>query len=192
MESQGILAIDEDALVRVLAFHQSALEAGIVPPAIKEFRTDQESLQVYYSGDAGLAVVWASHEIKLKSGQLAPLPGLDDAPYTLVDGWIWALAGNDHDNQLLAVELASSLVESEFLSEWTSVSGYLPTRPQALTGWDDEELSRSVDDLLQFARPMPSDDVMTALAPLLQEAVIRVYNGEQPEAVARSVIEELR
>jgi multiple sugar transport system substrate-binding protein len=190
--SQGALMIDEDALVRALSFHQSAIERGIVPLGIKDFQNDQQILQIYREGTAGMAVIRASSDLRSKSGQFAPLPDLNDAPYTLVDGWVWALAGEDHDNQLLAVELAARLVESDFLSDWTGASGYLPTRPQALGGWEDDELRRSVDDVLQFAHPLPSDDVMAVLAPLLQKAVMRVYSGEQPEAVARSVIEELR
>lgn len=192
VESQGALTIDEDALVRVLSFHQLVIESGMTPPGIKEFNSDQQSLPIYFDGTAGLAVIWASHDLKVNSGRLAPLPGLEDAPYTLTDGWVWALAGEDNENQTLAVELASWLVESDFLSGWTRVSGYLPTRPQALSGWEDEGLRESVDEILQFARPLPSDDVLSALGPLLQGAVIRIYNGEQPEAVARSVIEESR
>jgi multiple sugar transport system substrate-binding protein len=191
-DGQGNLTIDEDALVHVLSFHKNAMDSNVVDPSRKEDRTEQQSLQIYYDGRAGAAIIWASRDLKVKSGRFAPLHGLNDSPYTLADGWVWALAGEDNENAALAVELASWLVESDFLSEWTHLSGYLPTRPQALAGWEEAELKQDVNDLLQFARPMPSEDVLSILGPILQGAVIRVFNGEQPEAVARSVIEGLK
>ena len=78
------------------------------------------------------------------------------------------------------------------MSEWTHELGYLPTRPQALDGWEGDELKTSIDEVLQSAHPMPADDVVSIVGPILQGALVRVFNGEQPEVVARSVIEDLK
>jgi maltose-binding protein MalE len=96
------------------------------------------------------------------------------------------------ENQPLAVELATYLVESGFMSEWTRASGYLPTRPQALEGWDDDQLKASINEVLQSAHPLPVDSVLSVVGPLMQEALVRIFNGEQPEVVARSVIESIK
>jgi len=78
------------------------------------------------------------------------------------------------------------------MSEWALAYGVLPTRPQAVDGWDDQLLKLSMDEVLQSAHPIPPRDVMAIVSPVLQEAVIRIFNGEQPEVVARSVIESLK
>ena len=46
--------------------------------------------------------------------------------------------------------------------------------------------------VIQAAQLAPSNEVFLALGPLMQEAIARVLDGEQPEAVARSVIEKLK
>jgi len=192
VDTQGGLVLDETTLTRVLSFHKQALETGVVPPIVKDFQTDGQSMPMFYSGEAGANVIWLSNDLALKSGHYVPVFGLDDTPYSLADGWLWAFAGSDTVKQPLAVELASYLVDSEYMSSWTKASGYLPTRPQALNGWEDAELNGEINEILQSSYPVPSDDVLAVLSPIMEGAVIRVFNGEQPEAVARSVIEGLK
>jgi spermidine/putrescine-binding protein len=183
--------VDEAALTRVLSLYQLAFETGAIAPSIRGFQTDEQTLQAFRDGDADLAVVWASSDITVQSGQYIPLLGLDGSHYSLGSGWVWALAGSNVDNQSLAVELASYLVESEFVSDWTLTSNYLPTRPHALDLWENESQRISLNEVLQSTHPVPLDDASVALGSLLPEALIRIFNGEQPEVVARSVIESL-
>ena len=183
--------VDEVALTRVLSLYKLAFETGTIAPSIRGFQTDEQSLQAFRDGDADLAIVWASSDIAARSGQYIPLLSLDGSHYSLGRGWVWALAGSNVDNQPLAVELASHLVESEFVSAWTFASNYLPPRPHALDLWEKEDLKLSLKEVLQSAHPIPLDDTSIALSSLLPEALIRIFNGEQPEVVARSVLESL-
>lgn len=192
VDEQGVLALDENALVRMLSFYKQAIGTGTIQPSVRDQQTDIQSLQFYRSGQSNLAVVWASSDIPTRSGGYLPLLGLNDANYALGDGWVWASAGSDVENQRLAAELASYLVESGFMSQWTLAAGVLPTRPQALNGWEDEELRTSLNEVLQAARPLPPENVMSIMGPIMQEALVRIFNGDQPEVVAQSVIEELK
>lgn len=186
--------VDETALTQVLSLYQLALETGAVTLPMRDFQTDAQALQTFRDGDADMAVVWASSDIATQSGQYIPLLGLDDSYYSFGSGWVWALAGSSAENQPLATELASYLVESDFISAWNRASNYLPTRPQALDMWDeeDEDLKSSLDEVLQSTHPIPFDDSTIALSSLLPEALISIFNGEQAEVAARSVIEELK
>lgn len=191
-DGKGIFTLDEATLIRVLSFYRQALDSGTVVPTIREDQFDQQALKNYSAGDADLAVIWASSDLLAPSGRFAPVPGLDDAPYSLANGWVWALAGSNNENQILAVELVSYLVESDFMSVWSAASGYLPTRPKALAGWENEQLRKSVDEILQSAYPVPLDDVVSAWGPLMRGAMVRIFSGDQPEVVARSVIESIK
>ena len=191
VNDQSAVVMDEATLVRVLTLYKQAIESGTLLPQIKDYQTDTQSIQYFIGGHADFAVIRASSDIQTRSGSYGPLHGLNNDPYAVGDGWVWALAGSDLENQPLAVELASHLAESTFMSEWTLASGYLPTRPQALEGWQDEDLKASIGEALQYAHPLPSDEVLSVVSPLLQQALMRIFNGEEPEAVARSVIEEL-
>ena len=46
--------------------------------------------------------------------------------------------------------------------------------------------------LVESAQPIPSNDVLSVLGHFMQDALIRVLNGEKPEVVAGNVIELLR
>jgi len=192
VDAQGALTLDEETLSRVLSFHKQSLEAGILPPLLKDYQTDQQTMPIFYSGEAGVAVIWVSSDLGIESGEYIPVFGLTEAPYSLADGWVWSLAGSDTEKQSLAVELAAYLVDSDYMALWTSASGYLPTRPQALDAWEDVDLKESINLVLQSAHPVPSDTVLMEVSPLMQQALIRIFNGEQPEVVARSVIENLK
>lgn len=192
VDDQSAVMLSEEALIRMLSFHKQVIETGTVLPLIRDYQTDEQSLQFYREGRADLAVIWASSDMQTQSGSYFPLLGLDNTLYSLGDGWVWSLAGSHVENQPLAVELASYLVDSSFMADWTRASGYLPTRPQALNMWEDEELKISINEVLQSAHPIPPDDVMFVVGPLLQRALIRIFNGEQPEVVARSVIESIK
>jgi ABC-type glycerol-3-phosphate transport system substrate-binding protein len=191
-DDQGAVTLNEQTLIRLLSFYQQAIKTESVSPLIRDYQTDAQALQYYHDGNADLAVVWASSDIQSPSGGYLPLLGMDNTPYSLGDGWVWALAGSNTENQPLAVELAAYLVDSGFMSEWTHASGYLPTRPQALAGWDGDEFKKSVNEILQSAHPIPSRDVVSVLGPRLQEALIRIFKGDQPEVVAGNVIENLK
>jgi ABC-type glycerol-3-phosphate transport system substrate-binding protein len=192
VDEQGAITLDEQSLTRLLSFYKQAIDTESIPPATREYQTDAQSLQFFRDGKADLAVVRASSDIQTQSGSYIPLLGLDNSHYSLGDGWVWTLAGSNAENQPLAVELATYLVESNFMSEWTHELGYLPTRPQALDGWEGDTLKTSIDEVLQSTHPMPPDDVVAIVGPILQGALVRIFNGEQPEVVARSVIEDLK
>lgn len=192
VDDQGVVTLDEQTLVNLLSFYKDAIETQTALPLTKEYQADTQSLQLFREGGADLVVIWASSDIQVQSGAYLPLLGLNNTNYSLGDGWVWSLAGSNVENQPLAVELASYFVENDFMSEWTRASGYLPTRPQALDGWDNVALKESINEVLQSAHPQPSGEVVSVVGPILQGALIRIFNGEQVEAVARSVIEDMK
>ncbi|HAV77943.1 MAG TPA: hypothetical protein DCX53_11395 [Anaerolineae bacterium] len=192
VDEQGAFTLEEDVLVDVLSHYQRAYEAGAIPLSYKEIQSDAKALEYYRNGDSDISVIWASSDIKVNSGAYTALLGLDDVPDSIGDGWVWALAGPSAENLPLAVELASHLVESEYMAEWTQASGYLPTRPLALGVWENETIQEEVDNVLLASHPIPSADAISMFGPLIHGALIRIFNGEQAEVVARSVIENLK
>ena len=87
----------------------------------------------------------------------------------------------------MAAKLAEYLVAYDFITEWTRETGYLPTRPSSV-----EEGDRTMTAILESAHPIPSSDLIAVLGPLMQEALTRVLNGEQPKDVAGSVVQKLK
>ncbi|HSM70687.1 MAG TPA: extracellular solute-binding protein [Anaerolineales bacterium] len=190
-DEQGAFTLDETILARVLSFYQSAYEAEAIPVSSRVYQSDEQTLIGYRNGEADLAVVWASSDIATVSGEYASLPGLEDVPHAIGNGWVWAFAGSDPEIQPLAVELASYLVESDYMAEWTYAARYLPTRPLALEAWEGEALKSGINDVLLSAHPAPSPETISRFGSLMQGALTRIFNGDQAEAVARSVVESI-
>lgn len=189
LDAQGLPTLDAEVLTRVLTLVQEGISADVFPPSLANVTTEAQTLQIYRTGSAGTnkGIIWILNYRPSEDGTITPLPGLGDIPFSYATGWVWALAGSNPENQQLAVELAEYLVADEFIGEWTRLTGYLPTRPSTV-----EENDRTMTAILESAHPIPSNDVVAILGPLMQEALTRVLSGEQPEDVAVSVVEKLK
>ena len=187
LDSQGVPMLDQEILVRVLTLVEEGLSKEIFPPSLSNVTNEAQTLQIYRGGSANKGIVWYLSYRPLEDGAITPLPGLGDLPFAYATGWVWALAGSDPEKQQLAVELAEYLVAEDFIAEWTRATGYLPTRPSIV-----EDGDRTLTAIIESAHPIPSRDVLAVVGPLMQEALTRVLNGEQPEDVAASIVEKLR
>ena len=160
----------------------------VFPDADKNLSSDEQVLQEYRTRRANMAIVQFSHYRASQDGLVQPLMGLDEAHLTFATSWLWALAGQNPDNQQLAKELAEFLTADDFLSKWIQETGYLPTRQFSANPQTDSP----VPAIIEAAQPAPATDILTVLGPVMQDALVRVLSGEQPEAVARSVVEKLK
>lgn len=187
VNAQGLPTLDVDVLTRLLTLMQDGLGASMLSPSLAMVGTDRQALQLYRDRNASMVITWASNYRPVSDEQIIPLPSLDETPSSVTTGWMWALAGPDTEKQTLAVELAEYLIAEEFLREWIQASGYLPTRPSSVDAGKP-----ILSALIESSKPLPSNEVLAVLGPLMQDALIRVLNGEQPETVAASVVEALQ
>lgn len=187
LDAQGLPMLDQEALTRVLTLLEEGRSKEVFPASLANVTNEAQTLQIYRTGNANKAIVWYLSYRPSEDGEIIPLPGLDEISFSYATGWVWALSGAKPENQQLAVELAEFLVEEEFLAEWTRATGYLPTRPSIV-----QDGNRTMTAILESAQPIPSNDVLAVLGPLVQEAMTRVLNGEQPGEVAASVLQKLR
>jgi multiple sugar transport system substrate-binding protein len=187
-DAQGKPTLDQDVLIKVLELFSKGRGVSLFPDAVKNISTDDQVLQEYRNQRADIGILHFSNFHASQDGLYQPLMGLGDEPhFTFSDGWLWALTGQTPEKQQLATALAEYLTADEFLTPWIQDTGYLPTHHATTT----DQVDATVLDVIDASQPFPSTDVVAILGPLLQEAVTRVLNGEQPDAVARSVIEKL-
>jgi ABC-type glycerol-3-phosphate transport system substrate-binding protein len=188
-DERGNPILEQDVLIDVLELFSKGRSVSLFPEAARNIINDEQVLQEYRSRRTEMAILHYSRYRASQDGLFQPLMSLSEEPYfTFATGWIWSLTGATAENEPLALELAAYLTEQEFLSSWVAETGYLPTRRFTESDEQDEVITAVID----ASRPVPPADIVLALGPPLQEAVIRVLNGEEPDAVARSVIEALR
>ncbi len=187
-DAQGKPTLDQETLSQVLELFARGRSAGIFPDAASNLASEEQAMQEYRARRAEMVIAHYSQFRSAQDGLLQPLMGLDVEHLTIATGWVWALTSQKPETQELSLELAESLMAEDFLPRWINESGYLPTYPASVTG----PAAESVAAVIQAAQLGPSDQVMQALGPLMQEAILRVLDGEQPEVVARSIVEKLK
>ena len=193
-DSQGRMALDEAVLADVLSFYLPGTENGFISPQVINYESYDQAWNAFREQRGNLVVSWTSAFLNEETIPLAlaPLPGLETGQYTLATGWSWALSGSNLENQTMAVELAEFLSDSQFLAEWTQAAGYLPTRPTALSSWEDARIQLVLTQTAKSSNLIPGEDLLVTLGPLFTEAALSVLNEEQlPTEAARSVIEQI-
>jgi multiple sugar transport system substrate-binding protein len=191
---EGLLYIDKSILEKILTFYANVSEDQILPQFVLEYQEYDQTWNAFLDRRADMAVTWTSLFLKdPDSGYHAGLlPALETASVPLARGYSWALAGSDLENQALAMELAEFLSESEFLAEWTEAAGMLPTRPTALSSWEDSENRQVMASIAELAQIIPSQEILTIISPLLKEAALSVLSGEKsPGEAAGAAAEQL-
>ncbi len=184
--------LDADGLTPVLAFFQEAEQSGLLPFWLTQYDTFPLALEAFRDNRAQMAVTWASAFLADPpiDTVAAVLPTLDGAPYTLADGWVWALSTPQEENRAASMRLVEFLTESEFLASWSQASGHLPTRSSVLAAWPESPLRDLIVRLTETARIIPSTNVLTTIGPALQEATIQVLKEEEDPAAAAQMAQD--
>lgn len=188
VDAQGKPTLDQEILTQVLELFSKGRAATLFPDAVTNISTETQVLQEYRARRSEMAIVRYSGYRSSQDGLAQPLMGLNGSHFTFATGWVWALAGQNPESDQLSLELMEFLTADDFLSGWISQTGYLPTR-QSTTA---ETASSPVPGIIEALQSPPSSDMVIVLGPVMQEAIVRVLNGEQPDAVARSVVARLK
>jgi hypothetical protein len=194
-DSQGHLSLNESVLANVLSLYILETEKTFISPQVKNYENYEQTWNAFREERGNLIITWTSQFLGEQATPLAlaPLPGLETDQFALATGWSWALAGSIPENQPLAVELAGFLSDSQFLAEWTQAAGYLPTRPSALSPWEDASIQFSLTQIAESATLVPGDDLLVTVGPIFKEAALAVLNGAQtPADAARSAVEKTK
>lgn len=185
-DADGRPTLDPAALTGVLDHFAKASAAGIMPFWLTQFTTADQAWEAYKENSESLAAVPASRFLQDLPGDsiVAPIPTQDGRPFTLVDGWVWALSNPQPDRHELSVALAEFVTSSDFLADWSIAAGYLPPRRSALASWPNRSLRSLVENMVESAQILPSIDVLAVLSPALHQATIEVLKQESDPQTA--------
>lgn len=191
---QGRPTLNAQILGQVLKLFEDGAKGGTFPASLVQYQTDGQAWQAYREERVPWVINWTSRYLAElpPDTSLAPLPPLGEQTYTLATGWLWALAEPDPERQAAAVLLAEYLSEGDFLAEWSEQSGYLPTRPSALAGWQNQSLRTLLNEVVVAAEVRPRNELLASIGPALQEATLKILRNEGESAqVAQAAAEKL-
>ena len=185
-DEQGRPTLDTLALTQVLTFTLAAGQSGIMPNSLTLYETYDQSWNAFQEGTIPMTIAWASRFLSQPEEGVAAalLPTPTGTPYTLANGWVWAIASPQPERQKLAIQLAEALTDGNFLARWCPAAGYLPTRSSALTGWSAAAQQSLLGQIVQSAQLYPSADILDSLGLPLEEALLKVLKLQADPATA--------
>lgn len=188
-DDRGRPLLQADALARVFDFIARGAKGGSFPYWISDVSQVKTAWQVYQEQRTQMVVAWTSTYLtELPADTTAlPLPALQGAPVTLAAGWGWVMPELKKDNRAMAVALAEYLMDSSYLGRWTEAAGYLPTRPSALTQWQNKGLQASIEPVIQEAQAIPENDLLAGVSTIVADYTRQVIQGQaEPQAAAEA------
>jgi len=176
----GNLQLDRDLLEQVFDFYQQANAAGVMPDWLVEDTSDDLAWGGFMKNQAQMAITWTTRFFDPSAGgvNFTAIPTKDGTAFTYGSGWVWCLSGYDSSRYQTAVDLAESLVDSEFLGEWTLAVGYLPPRPSSLAVWPSDPESAFVHEILPTAILRSDINDYPSLGEAMAQVTIKVLNRE--------------
>ena len=194
-DADGRPLFESRPLTDLLTFFQEAEAGGVMPFWLTQFTDDEQSWEAYTENQVDSVVTWTNRYLNTLPGDTAAAPIItqNGTPFTLADGWVWALSNPQTERHALSVDLAEFLTDGSFLSAWSESAGYLPPRESALEGWSNVALRGLVSRIVQSARILPPNDVMAAIGPALSQATVDILKQQStPISAANDAIESLQ
>lgn len=186
--------LDEKTLASVLTFYARGFQLGIFPEWISQYQTYSQVWQAYQDQRGKIAVVWSSQYLATlpPDTTAAPLFPLGEESSIPTNGWVWALSDPFPERRAVTMRLAETLVQSDFLANWTYAAGYLPTRPSSLAAWKNQTLQSLANQVIPGAMISPPNDIQAILMPVFHDTTIKVIkNRLDPIQTAQKAIEQL-
>jgi len=189
--------LNADTLGNALKIFEAGVKNGMFPPWLTTYDTDAQAWQAFKDKRAAWVVTWVSQylaELPADTSMIPFLPVNENSnAMTLATGWVWALGNPQPERRQLSIELAKWLVQSDFLSKWTSAEGYLPPRPTSLAGWSNQSLQTLLSQVVISAQLRPANDLLASLGPVLKDATLQVLKAQSdPVQAAQAASERLK
>jgi ABC-type glycerol-3-phosphate transport system substrate-binding protein len=186
--------LEVDPLAEVYKLLQRGVVTGEFPSWLTQYQTDGQAWSAFREGQTDMVVTWLSNYLEElpADAAVAPLLPMSAGVFSFGTGWSWSVATPDTSHHPLAVELAEFLVQSEFLASWSQQAGYLPPRPSALETWQNQSLRTTLSQVALMTQLRPSNDLITALGPILREGTQQVIlELVDPVQAAQVAVESL-
>ncbi|HBF40293.1 MAG TPA: hypothetical protein DDW19_00495, partial [Anaerolineaceae bacterium] len=193
-DNQRRPVLEVTPLADVFRIIADGVDSGTFSSNLSQYQTSAQVWTAFRDGQTDLAVTWLSNYLKDRpeDATIVPMLPVNDGAVALGTGMSWAVAAADENRRPLAVELAEFLVEPEFVSEWTRAAGYLPSRPSALEGWQDQTMVAKYSQIALMTRLFPSNDLVSSLGPILREGTRQILQGlVDPAQAAQVAVENL-
>lgn len=200
-EESGRPYLDSGIAARVLRSYRGAMDAGVVPDAVRRMRTREECWASFLAGEAQMAHVttylFQRDRASLEGSGYARLPTVGGHPLVVARSWAWGVITDDPVRRELAVQYIETALTPERAVAWGTATAYLPGQRSVMPAIiEDAPYRRFVDEQLEMALPYPSLSDYGAIQAAVVRAIEDVMDGlatpERAAVTAAAAVVRLR
>jgi len=193
-DNQRRPVLEIEPLTAVFRLLQEGAQTGVFPSDLNQYQTFSQVWTAFREEQMDLAVTWCSNYLQERPAgvEVSPLFSMSDTVVSFGTGMSWSVGTPETHRHPLAADLAEFLVDSDFLSEWTSAAGYIPPRPSSLEGWEDQGLRTTISQIALVTKLRPSNDIIASLGPILREGTRQILQElVDPAQAAQTAVDSL-
>jgi ABC-type glycerol-3-phosphate transport system substrate-binding protein len=182
LNPDGLLALDEDALLHSLEFYQAARDLGLVDELSLNHSNSSTYQADFQSGAFDMAIFNSSSYLQLyaqdSSLAIAPIPTEDGRQSSLLNGWVWVLVTDEPAERAVAMDYLAWMMDSTRQAEFAEASFNLPSRQTAMElGLAADAPLEPILQLLENPVLPLSDSETGTLGSSIQSAFASVLQG---------------
>jgi ABC-type glycerol-3-phosphate transport system substrate-binding protein len=188
--TQRLPPLDLEVLTGLYQLYADGAQSGVLPLWLTQLQKDSEAWTAYNELRSNWVITWLTRHLSEPSDDslVTNFPEVNNTPTTLADGWVWCLTDPRVQIHELAVELAEFLVEPDYLTEWTQLTGALPVRPSTLIGFEDQTLRTTLGQIALTAHIRPNNEIVNVIGLVMQDQFVQVLSGKTTAPFAAQAI----
>lgn len=194
VDEDGTPVLDATVLTSLLTFYGTALDTGILNPAVFQYSTTSEIWGRYADRLNNLAVVSSTlvltEQTEVENTAYCPIPTATGEAFSIVKSWSWMITTRDERRQEAVLSLLTFMADPVVQGNFTRASGWLPSQPEALAVWGEGPYTAFAANLLEAGIARPSSELQTRVGRSLQLALEDVLlNGLSPVQAATDAVQ---
>jgi ABC-type glycerol-3-phosphate transport system substrate-binding protein len=182
LNPDGLLALNEDALLHTLEFYQAASELELVDELSLNHTSSSSYQADFQNALIDMAIFNSSSYLQLysedRSFRIAPIPTEDGRQTSILNGWVWVLVTDDPRETAAALDYLAWMMDSNRQATFAEASFHLPSRPTAMQlGLAGDAPLEPILQLLENPILPLSDSETGTLGSSIQNAFASVLQG---------------
>lgn len=184
--------LDAVIAARVLRDYRNAFDRGVLVPESREAQTWEKSWAFYLAGTAEMTLAGSWQYLRdralLAQSHYGIVPTASSGQFTLARSLVWVILSQEPARRQLAAQYVLTMLDTDRLSEWGSVSYHLPSRRSSYQAAFEPNLRAFLENQLAHASPYPLSPVYLKARGEIARAIEDVLDGvTTPERAASSL-----
>ena len=175
--------LQEEALLDLLTFYEEAFEVDLLDLDTLNYTAPNDYLSSFQNRRVNVGLYNSTAYLRLLKNEetlmAAPIPTQSGANVSSMDGWMWVLVARDPNQQALAMEYLTWIMDVNRQGEYAESVSMVPSQQSTIEEWiTDEDYRILIQSLLNNAYLPFSTTSSRILSETIQTAIASVLNGD--------------